>query len=118
MSGCASRMPNTVSTFMPGDSEKSCETITLEMNNIESEMNRKWAEKNQQNGINVALGVAGAFLIFPWFFMDMSGAEKTEWESYKKRFDHLGLLLADKKCSPFVSKIKTTDINTSGIAKN
>lgn len=84
MSGCASRMPNTVSTFMPGDSEKSCETITLEMNNIESEMNRKWAEKNQQNGVNVALGVAGAFLISPWFFMDMSGAEKTEWESYKK----------------------------------
>ncbi len=115
--GCASRPPNTISTYMPGDTDRSCQSIMLEMSNIENEMNRKWSEKNQQIGTNVALGVAGAFLIVPWFFMDLSGAEKTEWEAYKKRFDYLNLLLTDKKCSPYVSKIPTAENNSTVSSK-
>lgn len=111
ITGCASRPPNTMSTYMPGDSERSCASLMHEMSNIENEMNRKWGERNQQIGTNVALGVAGAFLIVPWFFMDMSGAERTEWESYKKRFDYLGVILADKKCSPYKSIVADNNIS-------
>lgn len=111
ITGCASRMPNTMPTYMPGDSERSCTSLIHEMGNIENEMNRKWGERNQQITANIALGVVGAFLIVPWFFMDMSGAERTEWESYKKRFDYLSILLSDKKCPPYKSVI--VDTNTS-----
>lgn len=109
LSGCSSRQPNVMSTYIPGDSERSCSSLMYEKDKLNSEMTAKWSEKNHQNGTNVALGIAGAFLIVPWFFMDMSGAERTEWESYKKRFDYLGVLMADKKCS--IDKNATVDTN-------
>lgn len=119
LSGCASRPPNTISTYMPGDADRSCSSIMHEMSNIENEMNRKWGEKNNQTGANVALGVAGFFLIVPWFFMDLSGAEKTEWEAYKKRYEYLNILLTDKGCSPYISPNATVikDGNTTKSAQ-
>ena len=98
LSGCGSRQPNTISQYQPGDMKKSCTAIYMEVENLNNDINRKWSEKNQQTGANVALGVAGAFLLVPWFFMDFSGADRTEYESYKKRYDYLKILMVDKEC--------------------
>lgn len=73
----------------------------MEMMNIDDNMNRKHSEKNKTLGKNVVLGVAGAWLLVPWFFMDFSGTEKAEFEAFKNRYDYLGVLLADKDCGPY-----------------
>jgi len=103
--GCSNRQAHTISEYQPGDSVKSCNALGMEISNLETDMNRKWSEKNKQTGTNVALGVAGAFLIVPWFFMDLSGAEKTEYESYKRRYDSLKIVLADKDCKTELDSI-------------
>ena len=45
---------------------------------------------------NVALGIAGWFLLVPWFFMDFSQAEQTEINALRQRHNHLLFLLAKR----------------------
>ena len=45
---------------------------------------------------NVALGIAGCFLLVPWFFMDFSQAEQTEINALRQRHNHLVILAGEK----------------------
>ena len=47
---------------------------------------------------NVALGVVGVFLIFPWFFMDFSEADIIEVNAWRARNNYLTSLFVDKDC--------------------
>lgn len=52
----------------------------------------------QKTGKNVALGVAGLFLLVPWFFMDFTDSEKIEIEAMRNRYTRLNSIAADKNC--------------------
>lgn len=58
----------------------------------------KDSELNGQIAKNSALGVTGAFLLVPLFFMDTSDAKTVEGKAAKERFKKLQQLYADKKC--------------------
>ena len=49
-------------------------------------------------GKNVALGVAGAFLVVPWFFMDFKDGEATEIQALQRRNQWLSELAFEKDC--------------------
>ena len=57
-------------------------------------------------GKNVALGVAGAFFLVPWFFMDFSDAERVEIQGYQLRDNWLRSLSTKKKCDALPAPIK------------
>ena len=97
MSGCAGRAANPVMVQQYGDQNKSCEAIEKELTFIESEVGRL-APKTEKTGKNVGLGVAGALLIVPWFFMDFSESEQVEIDAFRRRYNHLIILAEDKKC--------------------
>ena len=86
--GCAGRTPNPVSMFQPGDNTLSCAGLEMVMSNCEQEI-ASLLPKSDKTGSNVALGVAGAFLIVPLFFMDFSEADKVELEAWRRRYNHL-----------------------------
>jgi len=67
------------------------------MINIQGEIQRL-LPKTEKTGKNVALGVAGWFLLVPWFFMDFKNAEATEYEAYRQRYNHLSTLAVSKNC--------------------
>ena len=46
----------------------------------------------------MALGVAGWFLLVPWFFMDFKNAEAHEYEAYRQRYNHLSRIARVKNC--------------------
>ncbi|TCK58430.1 hypothetical protein [Seleniivibrio woodruffii] len=96
---CAKREPHTIMAYQPGDENRSCDSLLSEVSYYHNKINEKNGEVNDRTGKNVALGVTGAFLIVPLFFMDLSGAEKTELESYKMRIERLQLVALEKKCS-------------------
>ncbi|PLX67383.1 MAG: hypothetical protein C0602_10705 [Denitrovibrio sp.] len=96
---CAKRVPHTVQAYQPGDEARKCSSLLSEVSYYHNKISGKMGEVNSRTGKNAALGVAGVFLIVPWFFMDMSGAEKTELESYKMRIDRLQLIAMDKECN-------------------
>jgi hypothetical protein len=96
ISGCG-RSANPVQTWQPQDDELSCSSLLAAMDESEANI-RKLLPKSEKTGKNVALGVAGAFLLVPWFFMDFSEAEKIEIDAYRNRYNHLSRIYRDHGC--------------------
>ena len=94
---CAGRTANPVATYQPGDNALSCSGLRITMANVQAEIDRIAPNANK-TGKNTALGVAGAFLIVPWFFMDFSGADEIELNAYRRRYNHLVVLYNEKGC--------------------
>lgn len=97
IAGCAGRPANPVMIHQYGDDRKSCNALERELVFIEGEIQRLIPE-SQKTGKNVALGVAGAFLIVPWFFMDLSKAEQIEINALRQRYNHLVIIADEKQC--------------------
>jgi hypothetical protein len=97
LASCAGRTPNPTPIVRIGDDNLSCNYIQSEISEIEAKI-QKLLPDSQKTGKNVALGVTGAFLLVPLFFMDFSDAEKIEIESLQARYNHLARLYNDKAC--------------------
>jgi len=95
---CAGKQAQPVSAYKVGDEAMSCNELKAEMAHIDSKVAQLIPE-SEKTGKNVALGVAGWFLIVPWFFMDLSDSEKVEIEAYKERYLALEKQCVKKSCS-------------------
>jgi len=87
VAGCGGRAANPVMVSQYGDHKKSCEAIQVEMSQNQQEISRMLPD-TEKTGTNVFLGVAGLFLLVPWFFMDFSESEKIEVNAYRQRYNH------------------------------
>jgi len=97
ITACGGRASNPIMAVQYKDDKKSCTTLETEIVFIQQEIQRL-IPKTDKTGKNVALGVAGAFLLIPWFFMDMSHAEQEEVNAYRQRYNHLVAIAGDKNC--------------------
>jgi len=97
LSACGGRDPNPVMAVQYNDYKKGCKSLEFEISQTENEIQRLLPKKDK-TGKNVALGVAGWFLIVPWFFMDFKNAEGQEYEAYRQRYNHLTSIAVDKDC--------------------
>ena len=112
IAGCGGRVANPMPMYLPGDDARSCEGLKIQMSQLDSDM-RRILPKTDKSGTNLLCGVAGAFLIVPWFFMDFKGADKIEYDAMRNRYNHLLVLAAEKRCDvgnaeriPSVAEIK------------
>ena len=112
--GCAGRAANPVLQDQVGDNQKSCDTLQTEMAGIQSQI-QKLTPESDKTGKNVGLGIAGAFLIIPWFFMDLTDSEKTEINAYNMRYNKLMTISTQKKCQflAVTPDVPETPANTS-----
>lgn len=96
--GCAGRAANPVLQDQVGDNQKSCETLQTEMAGIQSQI-QKLVPESDKTSKNVGLGIGGLFLLgIPWFFMDLTDAEKAEINAYNMRYNKLMTIATQKKC--------------------
>ena len=93
---CAGRQANPVPMNMPGDNSLSKDGLRLMMSQVQSQVDLK-APNADKGGKNAALGVAGLFLIFPWFFMDFSEADMIELNALRDRYNYLAILYNEKE---------------------
>jgi hypothetical protein len=105
LSACAGRTPNPVPQHQPGDEILTCSQIKQELMDNQTKVMNLIPKENKM-GKNVALGVAGAFVIVPWFFMDFSDAERVEVQAYQLRDNWLRALSSKKKCAALPPSIK------------
>lgn len=98
ITACAGRNPRPVDAMKVTDKEMTCEQIQNELLLANNEIIRLSVDADK-TAKNVALGVAGWFLIIPWFFMDLKNAEKAEMEAYRQRLNNLNLLYMNKRCA-------------------
>lgn len=97
IASCGGRAANPVMVQQYGDQKKSCRALESEMVSIQQEIARLVPETDK-NGKNVALGVAGALVLIPWFFMDFGHAEEEEVNAYRQRYNSLASIAEDKRC--------------------
>jgi hypothetical protein len=97
LAGCGGRVANPIPVYLPGDDNRSCEGLKVQMAQLDSDM-RRILPKTDKGGSNLLCGVAGVFLIVPWFFMDFKGADKIEYDAMRNRFNHLLVIAAEKNC--------------------
>ena len=95
--GCAGRQSNPVAAYLPGDENRSCMALQAEIANIDSQM-LQLSPKTDKSGTNILWGVAGVFLIVPFFFMDFKDAEKIEYDALRTRKSRLTVYAAEKGC--------------------
>lgn len=98
VSSCGGRSANPVVQYQPGDEKRSCDGLKSEIANNEAEIAKLLPEEDA-TGKNVALGVAGAFLLVPWFFMDFKEAEATEIQALRRRNQWLREVAANNTCT-------------------
>jgi len=67
------------------------------MAQLNADMQRIMPETNKF-AYNAVCVTGGIFLIFPFFFMDLKDAEKTEWEAIRIRYNRLLVYAAEKGC--------------------
>ncbi len=97
IAGCGGRSANPVASVQPGDASLSCEALRTEMSTVESQV-AALIPDSKKTGKNVGLGVAGLFLIVPFFFMDTGAAEKAEIQAYRARYGELQKTYSQKGC--------------------
>ena len=97
LASCAGRDPRPIQISQVGDNQKSCSTLETEMDYIEKDILERLPDASK-TGSNTALGVAGVFLIVPWFFMDFSEADEIEVSALIERYNHLLITAKDKSC--------------------
>lgn len=95
--GCAGREANPIPAYLPGDNERSCEVLVAEIAQLQADMQRLLPKTNK-GATNTLWATAGVFLIVPFFFMDLKGAEKIEFDAMRVRHNRLLLICADKGC--------------------
>lgn len=105
LSACAGRTPSPVPQHQPGDESLTCNALKLELMNNQTKITNLIPQQDKM-AKNIALGVAGAFVIVPWFFMDFSDAERVEIQSYQLRDNWLRTLYTKKKCGALPPSIK------------
>ncbi len=106
--GCAGREAHPVQVYQHGDTDKSCVALEKEIEYTKTEI-RRLVPETEKTGKNVALGVAGAFLLVPWFFMDLSKAEQVEINALIQRHNQLAVIATDKECGFEVEEIPDLD---------
>ena len=95
MPGCAGRSANPVMVYQHDDEERSCDALERELEIIEEDILALLPETDKSDK-NTQLGIAGIFLLVPFFFMDISKSEQIEVNALIKRYNHL-IDISDKK---------------------
>lgn len=106
--GCGGRAPNPVSQYQPGDEDRSCDGLKGEIAYNEGEIERLLPYEDA-TGKNVVLGVAGALVLVPWFFMDFKEGEAIEIKALRRRDQWLREVASNKDCVVPPSKFKFED---------
>jgi hypothetical protein len=98
LSACAGRSAHPVMVYQHGDEERSCDALERELELIEDDILSLLPETDKADR-NTRLGIAGIFLLVPFFFMDLSKSEQIEMNALIKRYNHLLEIADNKECS-------------------
>lgn len=98
LASCAGRDAQPVQVVRSSDMQLSCVQLDQEQLIIDADA-RKLAGKTDKTVKNASLAAAGAFLVVPYFFIDLSEAEEIELNALRARYMRLERLKEIKSCS-------------------
>ena len=116
--GCmGGRSAQPITVAQSGDAKKTCKALRKETNQILRRIHKMVPYIKKKDKKKVLKMVTGAFIIIPWFFVDMKDAEKVEANALRERYNHLSTLVGRHDCRFKAPKLKKFYFHHEGYKK-
>jgi len=110
--GCAGRAANPVRVAQIGDSGKTCKSLHKETKKIRRNLKKMIPAVKKADKKRTILMLAGGLLIVPWFFLDLTDADKVEANAQRARYNYLvdrGVKRGCRFKTPYIKKFYFDD---------
>ena len=87
--GCAGRAAHPVQVAQSGDNKKTCKSLRKETKQVRQKIRRMIPAVKKADKKRTLLMLSGGLLIVPWFFLDLTDADKIEANALRARYNYL-----------------------------
>ena len=87
--GCAGRAAHPVQVAQSGDNKKTCKSLRKETSQIRRNVKKMMPAIKKADKKRTLLMLSGGLLIVPWFFLDLTDADKIEANAQRARYNYL-----------------------------
>ena len=87
--GCAGRAAHPVQVAQSGDTKKACKSLRKETKQIRQTIKKMIPAVKKADKKRTLLMLSGGLFILPWFFLDLSDADKIETNAKRARHNYL-----------------------------
>ena len=115
--GCAGRAAHPVQVARSGDTKKACKSLRKETKQIRQKVKKMIPAVKKADKKRTLLMLSGGLLIVPWFFLDLSDADKIEANAERARHNYLVDVAKKRNCRFKVSKLKKFYFDDKGYKK-
>ena len=116
--GCAGRAARPVKVTQSGDVQKNCKVLKIEMRKYRRNIQKRIPSIKAADKKRTLLMLSGGLLIVPWFFLNLSDADKIEANAIRARHNYLADRAIKLKCRFKVSHLKAFYFHDKGYKKN
>ena len=115
--GCAGRAAHPVKVAQSGDAKKACKSLRNETKRIRQNIKKMIPAVKKADKKRTILALSGGLLIVPWFFLDLSDADKIETNAKRARHNYLVDVAKKRNCRFKVAKLKRFYFHDKGYKK-
>jgi hypothetical protein len=115
--GCAGRAVNPVNVAQSGDVKKACTLLRKEAKQIRQNIKKMIPAVKKADKKRTLLMVSGGLLIVPWFFLDLTDADKIETNAQRARHNYLIDVAKKRNCRFKAYKLKKFYFHDKGYKK-
>jgi hypothetical protein len=112
--GCAGRAARPVKVTQSGDVEKTCKNLQAEMKKYRRNIQKRIPAIKAADKKRTLLMLSGGLLIVPWFFLDLSDADKVEANAVRARHNYLADRAKKRKCRFKIAHLKAFYFHDKG----
>ena len=115
--GCAGRAAHPVQVAQSGDNKKTCKSLHKETKKIRQKVKRMIPAVKRADKKRTLLMLSGGLLIVPWFFLDLSDADKIETNAQRARYNYLVDRGVKRNCRLKIPQMKKFYFDDKGYKK-
>jgi hypothetical protein len=115
--GCAGRTAHPVQVAQSGDAKKACKSLYKETKKIRRDIKTMIPAVKKADKKRTLLMLSGGLLIVPWFFLDLSDADKIEANAKRARHNYLVDRVNKRNCRLKIPHIKKFYFHEKGYKK-
>ena len=115
--GCAGRASHPVQVAQSGDAKKPCKSLRKETKQIRQKIKKMIPAVKNADKKRTLLMISGGLLVVPWFFLDLSDADKIETNAKRARHNYLVGIAKKRNCRFKASKLKKFYFDDKGYKK-
>ena len=112
--GCAGRAAHPVQVAQSGDNKKTCKSLHKAIKKIRQNIKKMIPAVKKADKKRTLLMLSGGLLIVPWFFLDLSDADKIETNAQRARHNYLVDVAKKRNCRFKVPHLKSFYFHDKG----